>query len=523
MGCCLPSMISQKPTNITGIAKGNEENEENENEKLNINMVQDADKKTKKEGFVVNEGIWVKETKADPYAIYDSLAILGEGAFGKVEKVRHKISKEIRAMKVIHKEQIQLGSEEEQALIKEINIIKTLDHPNIMKVFEYYDNKNCLFIISELLSGGELFDKIKENKYLKEEVCAYLMKQIFSAVDFCHEKKIIHRDLKPENVLIESEEEARKEFFTVKLIDFGTSDKMKKGQKLDLQVGTPYYTAPEVLNNKGYNEKCDLWSCGVMMYLMLCGKQPFNGENDDEIYEKIHLCKIDFNDEEWDNISHDAKDLIKKLLIKDVNKRLSAKKALNHPWIVKNKNQVKIDNEKFKEIVKNLRNYSARLKLQQATLAYIVHNLVHKEDCEYLRQVFILLDDNGDGKLTKSELINGLSILLDKQEAEKEVNRLFEIIDVDGNGFIEYEEFLRAGLNKAKILTENNLETAFKLYDIKNEGKINAEQLKSVLGSGDDNEDNVDDNVWQEMIDEADIDKDGKINFEDFKGIMEKC
>ena len=484
MGCCLPSMISQKPTNITGIAKGNEENE---NEKLNINMVQDADKKTKKEGFVVNEGIWVKETKADPYAIYDSLAILGEGAFGKVEKVRHKISKEIRAMKVIHKEQIQLGSEEEQALIKEINI------------------------------------KIKENKYLKEEVCAYLMKQIFSAVDFCHEKKIIHRDLKPENVLIESEEEARKEFFTVKLIDFGTSDKMKKGQKLDLQVGTPYYTAPEVLNNKGYNEKCDLWSCGVMMYLMLCGKQPFNGENDDEIYEKIHLCKIDFNDEEWDNISHDAKDLIKKLLIKDVNKRLSAKKALNHPWIVKNKNQVKIDNEKFKEIVKNLRNYSARLKLQQATLAYIVHNLVHKEDCEYLRQVFILLDDNGDGKLTKSELINGLSILLDKQEAEKEVNRLFEIIDVDGNGFIEYEEFLRAGLNKAKILTENNLETAFKLYDIKNEGKINAEQLKSVLGSGDDNEDNVDDNVWQEMIDEADIDKDGKINFEDFKGIMEKC
>ena len=156
-------------------------------------------------------------------------------------------------------------------------------------------------------------------------------------------------------------------------------------------------------------------------------------------------------------------------------------------------------------------------------MAYIVHNLVHKEDCEYLRQVFILLDDNGDGKLTKSELINGLSILLDKQEAEKEVNRLFEIIDVDGNGFIEYEEFLRAGLNKAKILTENNLETAFKLYDIKNEGKINAEQLKSVLGSGDDNEDNVDDNVWQEMIDEADIDKDGKINFEDFKGIMEKC
>ena len=345
------------------------------------------------------------------------------------------------------------------------------------------------------------------------------MKQIFSAVDFCHEKKIIHRDLKPENVLIESEEEARKEFFTVKLIDFGTCDKMKKGQNFNLQVGTPYYTAPEVLKNN-YNEKCDLWSCGVMMYLMLCGKQPFEGDSDDEIYEKIRLCKIDFNDEEWDNISNDAKDLIKKLLIKDPHKRYSAREALAHSWIVKNKNKVKIDNTKFAEIVKNLRSYSARLKLQQSTLAYIVHNLVHKEDCDYLRQVFIALDDNGDGKLTKDELINGLSIILERSEAEKEVNRLIEIIDVDGNGFIEYEEFLRAGLDKGKILTEKNLDTAFKLYDIRNKGKINARDLGNVLGGGGDN---VEENVWQELIDEADIDKDGEINYDDFKGIMEQC
>ena len=345
------------------------------------------------------------------------------------------------------------------------------------------------------------------------------MKQIFSAVDFCHEKKIIHRDLKPENVLIESEEEAKKEFFTVKLIDFGTSDKMKKGQKLNEQVGTPYYTAPEVIKNN-YNEKCDLWSCGVIMYLMLCGKQPFEGDNDEEIYDKIRKCNINFLDEEWDIISNDAKDLIKKLLIKDPNKRYSAKEALAHPWIIKNKNIVKIDNDKFAEIVKNLRNYSARLKLQQSTLAYIVHNLVNKDDCDYLRLVFIFLDDNGDGKLTKSELINGLTILLEKSEAEKEVNRLFEIIDVDRNGFIEYEEFLRAGLDKSKILTENNLDTAFKLYDINKRGKINAKELGNILGSGDDN---IEENVWQEMIDEADLDKDGEINFQDFKGIMEQC
>ena len=122
---------------------------------------------------------------------------------------------------------------------------------------------------------------------------------------------------------------------------------------------------------------------------MLCGKHPFNGNDDNEIYEEIKRCKIEFNDEEWDTISNDAKDLIKKILIKDIDKRYSAKEALSHPWIVKNKNKIKLDKAKLKEIIKNLTSYSARLKLQQSTLAYIVHNLVHKEDCDYLRQVFI--------------------------------------------------------------------------------------------------------------------------------------
>ena len=190
MGCCVTSMINQNQTHITSKLRENEE-------ALNSSQIGEIRTVKEKKDFIITEGLLVKETKADPYAIYDVLTVLGQGAFGKVEEVRHKISREIRAMKIIHKDQIQLGSEEEQALINEINIVKTLDHPNIMKVFEYYNTEKCLYIVSELLSGGELFDKITENKFLKEDVCAYLMKQIFSAVDFCHEKKIIHRDLKP--------------------------------------------------------------------------------------------------------------------------------------------------------------------------------------------------------------------------------------------------------------------------------------------------------------------------------------
>ena len=308
-------------------------------------------------------------------------------------------------------------------------------------------------------------------------------------------------------------------FFTIKIIDFGTSGKLKNGEMFNLTVGTPLYVSPEVLKNK-YNEKCDIWSCGVIMYMMLCGEPPFKGDNDEEIYRSVKEGKFTYDNEKWDQISNDAKDLINHLLIKDINKRYSAKKALIHPWITKHRRTTNLDKKKLSEIVVNLRNYSAKLKLQQLTLAYIVHNLTSKEDCEFLREVFLFFDESGSGKLTKDQLIKGLNNVLSLEEAEKEVNRLMSIIDVDGNGFIEYEEFLRAGLNKEKIITKENLKTSFKLFDINGRGKINAEELGMVLGQGDDNKDK---NIWKELIDEADINKDGEINFEDFKTIMEKC
>ena len=508
MGCCVLSMINNQNGPIIIAPDRTTTTLENEIKEIEKDNKERKDSKEKKgeqqQPFEIKrviDDILVKETKADPYTIYDSIKKLGEGAFGSVEEVKHKISGAIRAMKIIDKTRMRLGSEEEEQLINEINILKTLDHPNIMKVFEYYNYNNHLYIISEFISGGELFDKITENHNLKEDISSNIMKQIFSAINFCHENDIVHRDLKPENILIEKEEKLDKDFLTIKIIDFGTCDKIKKGEKLEKQVGTPYYTAPEV-NNKNYDKKCDLWSCGVILYVMLAGKQPFNGDNDEEINYAIQRCKIDFNDEIWDNISHDAKDLIK-----NPKKRYSAKDALNHPWIKNDKNKINLDQNKLKEIVDNLRKYSAKLKLQQATMAYIVHNLVNKKDYEYLRQIFIYLDNDKDGKLDKKELINGLMILLDKTEAEKEVDRLFEIIDVDKNGFIEYEEFLRAGLDKGKILTEYNLDTAFKLFDINNKEKMSEKEK----------------NVWQILMEEAGININEGIKKEDFKRIIEQC
>ena len=466
------------------------------------------------------EGMLIRGRNDEPSNIYIEKEKIGEGAYGKVIEVQHKISKVFRAMKIINKNAMSLGNEEEDALINEINIVKSLDHPNIMKVYEFFQKKDRLYIISELLSGGELLKKINDNNQLSEDVSAFLMKQIFSAVDFCHQKGIIHRDLKPENILIESQEEAMKEFFTIKIIDFGTSGQLKKGELLNLNVGTPLYIAPEIINNKKYDGKCDLWSCGVIMYMMLSGQPPFKGENDEEIFQAIKNGKYNFDEEKWDIISNDAKDLIKNLLIKDPDKRYSAEKALNHPWIVKHRRNKIIDKKKLNEVVYNLKNYSEKLKLQQLTLAYIVHNLIPKEDCEFIKEIFIIFDESGSGKLTKDQLIKGLNNVLSQKESEEEVNRLMSYIDLDGSGFIEYEEFLRAGLSKEKFITKKNLEIAFDLYNINGSGKINIDELKLVLGK---ENDGMKENVLKELIAEADMDKDGKISFEDFKTIMEQC
>ena len=300
-----------------------------------------------KNGWYI-EGMLVKERKDDPKDLYIEKKKIGEGAFGKVVEVQHKVTKVFRAMKIINKNKMSLGNEEEDALINEINIVKSLDHPNIMKVYEFFQKDDYLYIISELLSGGELLQKINENNQLSEDVSAFIMKQIFSAVDFCHQKGITHRDLKPENILIESKEEANKEFFTIKIIDFGTSGQLKKGELLNENVGTPLYIAPEIINNKKYNEKCDLWSCGVIMYMILSGQPPFKGENEEEIYQAIKNGKFNFDDEKWDEISNEAKDLIKNLLMKDINKRYSAKEALNHPWIINHRRNKIIDKKKIK-------------------------------------------------------------------------------------------------------------------------------------------------------------------------------
>jgi len=464
----------------------------------------------------------VKEGTGDLYSSYELLNYIGKGGFGRVYKVRHKLSNQFRAMKIIKCKADNPHSNSAE-ILKQINILKTLDHPNIIKIYEFYSTDKYVYIINELCTGGELFNKIVEVKHFTESTACYIMRQLLSAVAYCHDKGVIHRDLKPENILIENSEEKDKEFFHIKIIDFGTCEILKK-KKLTEQIGTSFYIAPEVLKD-GYNEKCDLWSCGVILYILLCGSPPFYGKSEKEIFQRILDGSISFKHKIWSKISDEAKNLVIKLLQVDPSKRLSAAEALEDIWF---KNNIDINiitdaqnQTNFNMFIQNISEFCAEQKLQQATLTFLVHNFAPKEELNELKKIFFAFDKNGDGKISKEEFVKGLNKIdinlnLGLKEDES-LDGLIKNMDSDNNGYITFEEFLMASINKEKILTEKNLKMAFDVFDRDKNGGISHDELKYILGEYNPN---AREYLWKKMIQQIDLNKDGQISYEEFHKMM---
>jgi calcium-dependent protein kinase len=349
------------------------------------------------------------------------------------------------------------------------------------------------------------------------------MRQLLSAVAYCHENGVIHRDLKPENILIENSEEKDKEFFHIKVIDFGTCEILKK-KKLTEQIGTSFYIAPEVIKNS-YNEKCDLWSCGVILYILLCGSPPFYGKNEKEIFKKIIEGNFTFRHKIWNKISSEAKNLVLKLLQVNPDKRLSAKEALEDIWFKKNINVNTLENNKkssnYRLFLKNITEFCAEQKLQQATLTFLVHNFAPKEELNELKKIFFAFDKNGDGKISKEEFVTGLSNNNDNLNSllkdDDNFQGLLKNMDQDNNGYIGFEEFLIASINKEKILTEKNLKMAFNVFDRDKSGGISQNELKFILGEYNVN---AKEHLWKKMIQQIDLNQDGQISYEEFHKMM---
>ena len=447
------------------------------------------------------------------YKIVDKL---GSGSFGKVFLAENKYTKEKVAMKEIKKSNKDLLSDGE--IKDEIDILKSLDHPDIVRIIESFNTKDSYVLVTEYCEGGELYDQVRNQ--LSETQIAVIFKQLLSGLAYLHSHNIVHRDLKLENILIQEIEKSKttgEDLFNIKIIDFGTARIFDNNKKPKSIVGSSYYIAPEVLNQK-YGKECDLWSVGVILYMFIVGHAPFDGCDDEEITGNIQKGIYKKDDKRWKKASKEVKDLIQKLLIYNPKKRLTALQALRHPWFKITDSNILYDNVPKNDIIECIRNlltYNISSKLEELVLAYIIHNIPRPRQAKSAIKLFKLVNEVGDGKLLKRELKKTLLLFVTEDFLNKyDFDEQFSLIDGDKKGYINYEEFLRACLGRKKILTDNILKYAFSFFDPNNTGFIRKKKMKSFFGN------KVDENTFKIIFDEIDSDKDGKINFKDFKAML---
>ena len=456
--------------------------------------------------------------------IYNVEKQLGEGGYGQVFLVRHKKMNLLRAMKIIS---VNSKNEEEQT-DEEIELLKQLDHPNIVKLFEYFSDEDKYYLITEYCKGGDLFDLIKRKRKFSEMSAAYIMYQIFRSLLYCHSTHhLMHRDIKPENIVVFKENNIGEDLYGVKLIDFGIAkifNKLEKNKEQKIK-GSLNYIAPEVLK-RNYDEKCDIWSCGVILYILIIGTYPFNGNDNNEILYNIEQGNYTFPEWFTQNSSPQVRDLIQQCLKVNPSSRISAKQALEHPFFELYKIKeffINVTESFLNETINNIKKYKIKNSLQELTFTYLVHNYPNQYEITLLYRVFNKFNICNDGKLTKDELKDGLmkNLFKDKtsrEAAEKEANIIFEKLDWNNNGFIECEEFVRAGIDKRLLKSEKVLRFTFDYLDKNKDGKISVDELIEVFGVVS----QEDERQMVELVKSIDRDLDGQISFYEFYGMMLK-
>lgn len=253
---------------------------------------------------------------------------LGWGQFGVIRKCTDKYSAEVLACKSIAKDRL-VAQEDVHSIKLEIEIMTRLSgHPNVVDLKAVYEDKDYVHLVMELCAGGELFHKLEKLGRFSEHKARELFQHLMEVVMYCHNKGVVHRDLKPENILLST-----KSFSSpIKLADFGLATYIRPGQSLHGTVGSPFYIAPEVLSG-GYNQAADVWSAGVILYILLSGIPPFWGKTKSQIFNAVRAADLQFPSNSWDSISASAKELIRGMLCKDTSKRLTAHQVLDHPWV----------------------------------------------------------------------------------------------------------------------------------------------------------------------------------------------
>ncbi|XP_078433052.1 CDPK-related kinase [Wolffia australiana] len=406
---------------------------------------------------------------------------VGRGHFGytcsaklrKGELKGHKV-----AVKVIPKAKMTTAIAVEDVR-REVKILKALSgHPNLVQFYEAYEDDDNVYIVMELCEGGELLDRIlsRGGKYSEDDAKAVIV-QILSVVAFCHLQGVVHRDLKPENFLFATKEENS----VLKAIDFGLSDFVKPDERLNDIVGSAYYVAPEVLH-RSYTTEADVWSIGVVAYILLCGSRPFWARTESGIFRAVLKAEPTFDEPPWPSLSNEAKDFVKRLLSKDPRRRMSAAQALSHPWI-RNYNDTKVPLDVL--LFKLMKSYMRSSPLRKAALR-AMSKILTVNELFYLEEQYALLEPGRNGCISLENIKVALTKKMADTVKESRVNDL--VISLSGLQYrkLDFDEFCAATVSVHQIegldRWEQHVRCAYEIFEKDGNRAIVIEELASELG-----------------------------------------
>jgi len=444
---------------------------------------------------------------------YDVIRVVGEGSMGSISEVRRRVDKhapaQVRSPKSSNQEvfalkQIMLdriSKEFLDELRNEIDILRKMDHPNIIKAYETFERKHKIFIVMEYCSGGDLYAR---TPYSEREAAKIIVK-LLSAISYMHKSGVVHRDLKFENIMFESKSPDSE----IKVIDFGLSKRFlpDESRYMTQGVGTIYTMAPQVLQGI-YTYKADLWSVGVVSYMLLSSTKPFWGRTRRQIVDQILRCQLDFSGPGWSHVSDEAKKFVSNLIVINPQDRVDAEQALKMKWLndVFPLSDRRPDETIMADVANNLINHASGGELRRLALMIVAHKTSTQEIIQ-LRQVFDQYDSSNDGTITLEEFRQALA---QYKFTDDDLDKIFHNLDIDKNGYIQYTEFLAATLETLGNVEENHLIEAFRQLDEDKSGYITFENLRNVLGKHFTKE-KVD-----SYIEEADTNRDGKISLIEF-------
>mmetsp|Transcript_54194 Transcript_54194/g.158231 ORF Transcript_54194/g.158231 Transcript_54194/m.158231 type:complete len:546 (-) Transcript_54194:196-1833(-) len=392
-----------------------------------------------------------------------------------------------------------VANDKRAQLESEVEIFLCMDHPHITRLYDVYESEENLHLVMECMEGGELFDRVMEQKRFSERDAADAIWQMLLALNYIHSHGIVHRDIKLENFLYDSKGSSH-----LKLIDFGFSKMWDPNIRMHVSCGTLAYVAPEVLE-RSYTSQCDMWSLGVIVFILLAGYMPFAGGNQQVQSRKIAEGNYTLRPERWNSVSKDATDFTKALLQVDPAKRLTAQTALEHPWIARRDVNAKADVDQG--VIDALRQFGSASKFRRCCMEMMAWSLSNEERSQ-VRQYFLTMDQNKQGTITLHEL---KQILVERFHVpDEETRQIFEALDTNNDEEIHYSDFLAAMVSNRIAMHDDLLRSAFKRFDQNNTGYITPESLRQVLGETFEGE------KVESLVKEADQLQDGRISYAEF-------